>query len=351
MKKILFVFFTLVVLLAMSFLIRNFYQYRQLAKSRVSSNTGIDRLFYLNIRGQKTGVLARGNDLKNPILLMIHGGPGYPDMMLARCYDEGLLDEFTVIRYDQRGIGKSRVEDTKLDKLNIEVLRDDLLALVDALKEKIPKVDVYLLGHSWGTVLGLKAVHIAPRKFKAYIGMGQIVHQQKADSISYHYSLKKAIEANAQEDMEVLAEMKANSYSRKPKQLKVQRKILKKYKGSHFKEGVMADLRNCVLRSPEMSIWELITYQSQGAEMDEKLFPQLLSLNFFEQIPKLEIPIYFFGGRHDYHVPSKLAEAYIEELEAPQKRFIWFEESGHLPIYEENEKFVSSLKALKASTP
>ena len=351
MKKILYLLFILLILLVLVVLGRSFAQLQQHKATKVREGKGIDRLFYLNIRGQKTAILARGKNLRNPMLLMIHGGPGYPDMMLARCYDEALLDEFTVIRYDQRGIGKSRTEDINLDNLSIELLTQDLLALTDALKEQIPNVDIYLLGHSWGTVLGLKAVHIAPTKFKAYIGMGQIVHQQKGDSISHSYSLEQAKKANDQEDIKSLEGMKANRYNRKPEQLKLQRSILKKYKGSHFKEGVMTDLRNCVLKSPEMSVLELLTYQSQGAEMDQKLFPRLLALNFFEEILKLELPIYFFGGRHDYHVPSILAEAYLEELEAPKKRFIWFEESGHLPIYEENEKFVSSLKELKASTP
>ncbi|MEM6800347.1 MAG: alpha/beta hydrolase [Bacteroidota bacterium] len=351
MKKLLYLLFFLLILVVLAVLGRSFAQLQQHKATKVREGKGIDRLFYLNIRGQKTGILARGKNLANPMLLMVHGGPGYPDMMLARCYDEALLDEFTVIRYDQRGIGKSRAENMNLDNLSIEMLTQDLLALADALKAQIPGVDVYLLGHSWGTVLGLKAAQIAPDKFKAYIGMGQIVHQQKGDSISYAYSLEKAKEAHAQADVETLSEMKANSYSRKADQLKLQRNILKKYKGSHVKEGVMTDLRNCVLKSPEMSVLELLSYRREGAEMDEKLFPQLLPLNFFEEIPKLELPVYFFGGRHDYHVPSILAAAYLQQVEAPQKTFIWFEKSGHLPIYEENKKFVSSLKELKVSTP
>lgn len=349
MKRILYVFITLMVLVAMSFLLRNFYQYRQLSKTRIQSSSGIDRLFYLDIRGQKTGVLARGNDLSNPILLMIHGGPGYPDMMLGRCYDEGLLDEFTVVRYDQRGVGKSRSSKLKDAQLTIDNFTQDLLALTDALKANIPHVDVYLLGHSWGTVLGLKAVQQSPEKYKAYIGMGQIVHQQKADSISYAYCLQKAKEANDKDALEVLGGMNANLYSSSRELLAQQRELLQKYKGSSYKEGIRDELKQCVLHSPEMSILEILTYTSKGREMDQKVFPQLLELDFFRNIPKVELPVFLFGGRHDFHVPSILAEEYLNHLEAPQKAFYWFENSGHLPVYEENDKFVESLIEIKTS--
>ncbi|MEM8890829.1 MAG: alpha/beta hydrolase [Bacteroidota bacterium] len=349
MKKVLYLLLIILCMLAIAFIARNFYQYRQLSKTRVTSEKGIDRLFYLDIRGQKTGVLARGNDLSNPILLMIHGGPGYPDMMLGRCYDEGLLNEFTVVRYDQRGVGKSRSANLKDAQLSIDNFTQDLLALTDALKANIPNVDVYLIGHSWGTVLGIKAAHQAPDKFKAYIGMGQIVHQQKADSISYEYCLKKAEEYGDKEALKILNKMDATLYSSSRELLSQQREILQKYKGSSYQEGVRDELKQCVLQSPEMSILEVLTYQSRGREMDQKIFPQLLEVDFFTRIEKLELPVFFFGGRHDFHVPSVLAESYLNQLEAPQKDFYWFEESGHLPIYEENEKFAESLIEIKTS--
>ena len=262
MKKVLYLLLILLGLLAIAFIARNFYQYRQLSRTRVTSEAGIDRLFYLDIRGQKTGVLARGNDLSNPILLMIHGGPGYPDMILGRCYDEGLLDEFTVVRYDQRGIGKSRSDKLKDAQLSIENFTQDLLALTDALKANIPHVDVYLLGHSWGTVLGIKAAYQAPDKFKAYIGMGQIVHQQKADSISFEFCLKQAKEHGDEEALEILNNMDANLYSSSRELLSQQREILQKYKGSNYQEGVRDELKrlctsisgNEHIRSPDLSI-------------------------------------------------------------------------------------------------
>lgn len=78
------------------------------------------------------------------------------------------------------------------------------------------------------------------------------------------------------------------------------------------------------------------------------MFSQLLSIDFFTEIPSVEKPIFFFSGRHDYHVPSMLNFKYFEHIQAPQKEFIWFENAGHLPIYEENERFCNTLVQLKS---
>ena len=51
------------------------------------------------------------------------------------------------------------------------------------------------------------------------------------------------------------------------------------------------------------------------------------------------MPVYFFLGRHDYQIPSTLAERYLNDLEAPKKELVWFENSAHSPQYEEAAKF------------
>ncbi|MEL6252276.1 MAG: hypothetical protein AAFR87_09730 [Bacteroidota bacterium] len=143
--------------------------------------------------------------------------------------------------------------------------------------------------------------------------------------------------------------MDANLYSGSRELLSEQREILQKFKGSTYQEGVRDELKQCVFQSPEMSILEGLTYQSIGRDLDQKIFPQLLKADFFKEIQNLELPVFFFGGRHDFHVPFILAEEYLNQLEAPKKDFYWFEESGHLPVYEENEKFVESLIGIKTS--
>jgi len=70
------------------------------------------------------------------------------------------------------------------------------------------------------------------------------------------------------------------------------------------------------------------------------LWPQALRARDFRvTAAKLEVPVYFVIGRHDYNVPFELARDYFDRLDAPRKQWIWFESSAHMPNFEEPEKF------------
>ena len=69
------------------------------------------------------------------------------------------------------------------------------------------------------------------------------------------------------------------------------------------------------------------------------LWPQLLDVDLFEQVPEMQVPVFCIEGRHDWEVPSILSARYFEALRAPTKQLIWFENSAHLPNAEERDRF------------
>jgi pimeloyl-ACP methyl ester carboxylesterase len=69
----------------------------------------------------------------------------------------------------------------------------------------------------------------------------------------------------------------------------------------------------------------------------QAMYPQIQDLNFVEQAPRLEVPVYFLIGRHDY--TSQFIEEYYDVLSAPKKELIWFENSAHGNIWSEAELF------------
>jgi len=69
------------------------------------------------------------------------------------------------------------------------------------------------------------------------------------------------------------------------------------------------------------------------------MWPQIMKLNFTQQIPQIHIPVFILQGRHDHNTPSILAEDYFNKLISPNKNLIWFENSGHHPVFEEAEKY------------
>jgi len=82
--------------------------------------------------------------------------------------------------------------------------------------------------------------------------------------------------------------------------------------------------------------------------VQDHLLPDLAHLDLFEMLPRLDVPVFLLQGRHDYVAPSSIAEQFYQWLQAPKgKQLIWFEESAHMPQYEEPGKFREILLRVK----
>ena len=97
-------------------------------------------------------------------------------------------------------------------------------------------------------------------------------------------------------------------------------------------------LRNVVF-SRQYSLWDRVNYFRGIFNSMERLWPELLTVNLFEDVSRLAVPVVFMEGRHDWEVPAVLSARYFDALEAPWKRLLWFEHSAHLPNTEERDLF------------
>lgn len=100
--------------------------------------------------------------------------------------------------------------------------------------------------------------------------------------------------------------------------------------------------------SSEYGIIDKINYLRGIVTTFNHVYPQLYDIDLRSDHPKLEVPVYFFLGRHDINAPTALAEEYMNILQAPKKEIIWFEHSGHSPWINESDKFIAELAAISA---
>lgn len=316
---------------------------------KIDTPRGIASLEQVNLGGLDQWILIRGRDASEPVLLFLHGGPGSPEMPVMPQYAGGLEDHFVVVHWDQRGAGKSWSADIPEDSMTIERFVEDGIELVDLLRARFGVEKIYLMGHSWGTILGVLIVQREPEKFYAYIGIGQCVDLERNEAISYRFVLEEAKKRNNEKAMRELEKIGAPPYE-KHRELAQQRKWLQEFGGA-FYEMKYKELVMTALKAPEYGPLDYVKYLYGGYYGTKHLWESILEINFLEQAPSLEVPVYFLEGRHDYNTPWELVQEYHDALDAPQgKEIVWFENSAHSPNLEEPDRFVRVMAGIKGET-
>ena len=296
----------------------------------------------VNIGGVEQCIIMRGVDVENPVLLYIHGGPGIPDTPMVIKYNSDLESDFVVVNWDQRGTGKSYSKKIPTETINVEQFISDAHELVQYLKNKFDTDKIYIVGHSWGSVMGMYLIDRYPEDFYAYVGIGQVVNIDQNEIISYEFTLRVAEETQnkkALKELHKIGPPVKGLYKNFYDDLMIQRKWLLKFGGAlHGQTSYLGFFKDYIF-SKEYKISEALNVLKGSKHSVKIMWKNIAEIDFFTEIDTVDVPVYFFVGRHDWNTPFELAEKYYNILEAPQKELIWFESSAHSPCYEEPEKF------------
>lgn len=310
---------------------------------------------FIDVNGRENGLIIRGKNLDNPVLLFISGGPGVPQYWLNEAYAKEhpnkLEDEYTVCWWDYAGEGLSYDSGITPEELTIERLADDAVTVTEYLKKRFGKEKIYLMAHSAGTPLGLYLAQNKPENYYCYFAMGQIVTDKNRRYEEGYTFMKKQFEDSGNQ-----------------KGLKALGKLVKEENG----EIIILDPENIGKK------WENVllmagcaTFREMRSDALEIFFPQLFSgcytltekINYwrgkallsessYKKLEKVsikeeeaaQIPVYFLSGYYDYTTPVTLARELYENLEAPDKAFYVFENSAHSPLWEENDKVLEVMR-------
>jgi len=297
----------------------------------------IAELTALELNGARQFVLIRGENRENPVILRVHGGPGQAEMA-AEVLNRDLEKDFVVVEWDQRGAGKSAIPDSDYAKLSLGVVVSDTVALARVLNQRFGR-KILLMGHSWGSVVGLLAAERNPELFAGFVSTGQIVDYQAGSAITYRDMLTMA--ANQRLDATSLRELGPPPYSDEARR--------QRYFGWMDKLGVSwhaspaMDRVGLMLRSPEYSWTEKLGFTDEAQKSFQALFGDLSSIRL-EDHRTFSIPILFVLGAWDRLAPHELAQAYFDTIQAPFKQAVTFESSAHFPQYEEPQRFSQTVK-------
>ena len=98
-----------------------------------------------------------------------------------------------------------------------------------------------------------------------------------------------------------------------------------------------------ILSAPEYSLNDDYGFFRGQMFSGEILLSELAKIDLSKLGSDFRVPIFFFEGRQDPYCRPSLIWEYSQTLKAPQKEFIWFDNSGHFPFFQEQRKFADEL--------
>jgi len=315
---------------------------------KVVSPTGVEELLKITVGGTNQWISVRGNDRKNPILLMIHGGPASPEMPSSWFFENGWEDYFTVVQWDQRGAGKTfNANDPKAieSTLSIQQIAADGVEVIDYLRNRYHKDKVFILGHSWGSVIGVTIAHEHPELLYAYVGTGQVISGVENERVGYADTLKVAEASGntaAVAALKSLAPYPAADGSVTLDQILKERKWSVALGGLGYGRQSYGPYAKLDELSPEYDADDLDAIDKGSAFSLGRLLPELNHFDF-THVTDLRCPIVLIEGRHDTTTPSEIAAAWLKKVHAPAKKLVWLENSAHMTMFDEPGRFLVDL--------
>ncbi|BDR52105.1 alpha/beta hydrolase [Bombiscardovia nodaiensis] len=291
------------------------------------------RLYSTRINGARIVFSMNPAPASAPILLYLHGGPGDACIPLTERYNAGLERHFRFINFDQRGCGLSYYPFGPSEHITIDLMLADLLELVRRLKTAYPQAPITLLGHSWGSVLGLEFASRYPQLIRRYIGVGQVVSMPLSHRVRSH-PLRGPLPAHLRRLFSTESDV-ADLLLR-----------FDELKGTGGWLSLWQDVvRSGTYVSSRAYGWQGVRGLLLGAHQSHAALDAELDQVDFTALTHFAVPVCFVEGRHDRHLPGELVQMYADTLTSPHY-VAWFEHSAHCPQWEEPARFCNLVTQL-----
>jgi pimeloyl-ACP methyl ester carboxylesterase len=318
---------------------------RPASTAAIVTDTGIPmagsiaELIRVPVGGHEQAMMIRGTSIKKPVLLVLAGGPGGTELGAMRRHGQALEKDFVVVTWDQRGTGKSYDNLDPTSTLTLHQAVSDTIEVSNYLRHRFGQDKIYLLGQSYGTILGVLAAQQHPELYRAYIGVGQMVDPGETDRVFYQDTLTWAHRTG---NSALARKLTATGPPPYTDLLDYEPTLtndhqIYPYDHTHNSEGAGGFSTNLFVE--EYTLLEQLHAFAGFFDVFAVLYPQLQGIDFRKDAPHLAVPVYLMEGR--FEAPGRLGPArqWFDLLDAPAKKLIIFDTSGHRPLFEQPDLF------------
>jgi pimeloyl-ACP methyl ester carboxylesterase len=301
----------------------------------IAAPPGINEGKYVTIGGIEQWVEIRGQNLENPVLLFVHGGAGAP----SRAALPSLLSwekNFTVVYWDQRGAGRTFAKTGKdiAPTLSIDRMTQDGLEVAAYLRTRLHKDKIIVLGHSWGSILGIHMIKKRSDLFAAYIGTGQVGNMREGLKARRLYLLERARAAG---DTEAVQKLESIA---QPDQRRGYFQAINSLGGKYDDER--PKMRR--IYSPDFTLAD-VYYLYAGMAFSRRVLSQAIgAADLPTYATQFDVPVFFFEGENDYVTPASSAKEYFDAIKAPHKEWVPFD-SDHFAVFSLADQFGEQMAA------
>ncbi len=322
-------------------------------KYRILSSGGIDEKLYVNINGHNQYVFIRGKEINNPIILNLHGGPANPDAFFTYEFAKEIIDRFTYVSWDQRGCGRTYYKNKHVDPENestdFEQAIKDVDELINYLCKRFKKNKIIIMGHSYGSLLGVGYVARYPERVEKYIGIGQFVSIKDTQRLNYNEAAGLLTDYKKIDKLEAAYQKLIENFSLE-NLMRFQRLTLPCFVTNmpYLKRTNQIKL---ILSSPDLAFndirW-LIGMLNLKAHYNrnKKLLDYTLSANIYDVGNEYYVPMCFISGEYDTTCRVDLLKKYYDGIIAPNKKLVIMKSCGHSPQIDEPVLFAKEVKKL-----
>lgn len=312
---------------------------------RLSRPSGVYALSKTEIGGMDQWYLARSQEEELPVLLWVHGGPGAAQMPAWR-KNKDLETEFIVVHWDQRGSGKSNPRNFDESSMTLERFISDVIGMTNYLRDKYNQEKIYILGHSWGTYIGLEAVLREPDYYKAYIGVSQLVDGAAANLIAYEELVERINGSGrrGRRDMRKLESLSGPPYPDMNDYMTFIR-LLDKY--DMALEVSRAGVVLSALTSGVYSLFDMVNWLRAWGRQAGPMWDEIWNDDVDDIRRNIKVPTFFITGSEDYVAPSELVFELMEHLGVPEENLYIMVGAAHFPFLADSDRYFEILQSIK----